>query len=88
MITTILIKILFILGTSSGVAILLSQDWFTTLLYRLRIDIKPFNCAMCLTYWITLIYLYYHTGTIEITLPASFINALIGEWLYRKINFM
>ena len=87
MITTILIKILFILGTSSGVAITLSQDWFNTLLYKMRIDIKPFNCALCLTFWITLIYLMFHT-TIEIALPTAFINALVAEFLYRKLNFM
>lgn len=88
MITTILINILFVLGTSSGTAILLSQEWFDNLLYKLRLNIKPLNCALCLTFWITLFYLLYKTHLIEIALPAAFINALIGEFLYRKINFM
>jgi len=87
MITTILIKILFILGTSSGVAIILSQDWYNYILYSTNLDIKPLNCAICLTFWITIIYLLFNT-TIEIAAPAAFINSLISEYLYRKLNFM
>lgn len=84
----ILIKILFVLGTSSGVAILLSEYWYDDLLSKIKLNRKPFNCNICLTFWLTLIYLLYQTHLIEISLPAAFINALIGEFIYRRINFM
>ena len=88
MITTILNNILVLLGTSTGVAILLSQNWYNEILLNYDIDIKPINCALCLTLWISLIFLLIHTTPFFIALAAAFINSYIGEVLYRKINFM
>lgn len=84
----ILINILFLLGTSTGIALIMSEGWYDHLLDKLKLEFKPFSCPKCMTFWISLIFLLIGHTPFLIALSAAFINAYIGETLYRKINFM
>lgn len=79
--------IISLIGIAFGVAIIQSQEWYDNLLLKLKLDFKPLNCVLCLTYWLSFIFLLITTNILNAFL-VSFIVAGLGEYLYRKLMNM
>ena len=55
-----------ILGIACFGAVLQEVPLYQTLLERLKIDFKPFNCALCFTFWLSLPILVFTEGAVGI----------------------
>ena len=44
-----------ILGLACFGAILQNFEWYQTLLKAVDLDVKPFNCTLCWTFWLTIL---------------------------------
>lgn len=88
MIYEILNTLLFLIGTSTGVAIIQTQSWYDELLNLIKLNRKPINCSLCLTFWLSIIFLTIKGIPIVITICCAFINAYVAEMLYRKLMNM
>lgn len=78
---------LILIGIGILVGIIQSQDWWDAILYKLKLDMKPFNCALCSSFWISFIYLMMNGFYVE-AIPYSAIVGLIAEMTYRKLMMM
>ena len=79
--------IFLMVGLATLIAIIQGQEWYELILNKLKINFKPFNCPLCLTYWLSFIQLTLWYGFIFGLLVGA-INALISEMIYRKIMNM
>ena len=44
--------ILQIFGIASVFALIQSHEWYQKLLLKTNLDLKPFNCTLCMTFWL------------------------------------
>ena len=65
-------------------ALLQEIPLWNTLLEKFYIDVKPFNCALCFTFWMTLIPFMYSTGPSFIF--NSIIAAVSADLINRQMN--
>ena len=78
--------IINILGFASFGALLQNFDLWQWMLDRLKLQVKPFNCTLCWTFWITLgAYLGLdHSFIGSIALAA--LTGVLAELIDRKLN--
>lgn len=65
-------------------ALLQEVPLWNMLLDKLKIDIKPFNCALCFTFWMTLIPFYITTGSWFIF--NSIVASVMADLINRQMN--
>ena len=65
-------------------ALLQEIPLYNTILDKLKLDIKPFNCALCMTFWMSLGVMYYSTGLSFIF--NSIIAAVAADLINRQMN--
>ena len=73
-----------ILGIACMGAILQNFDWYQELLRAVHLEMKPFNCTLCWTFWLTVIPnigMYGFQG-----LLYSSIEAVVAELIDRQLN--
>ena len=73
-----------ILGIACGGAILQNFEWWQDLLKATYLEMKPFNCTLCWTFWMTVlpnIGMYGFQG-----LLYSFIEAVAAELIDRQLQ--
>lgn len=73
-----------IIGVACMGAVLQNFDWYQTLLKATHLEMKPFNCTLCMTFWLTVIPnfgLYGFRGILY-----SFIEAVAAELIDRQLN--
>ena len=73
-----------ILGIACFGAVLQEVPLWRMFLERLMIDVKPFNCALCFTFWISL-------GPFVITeggmgIFSSIVTAVLADLINRQMN--
>ena len=69
-----------IIGIACCVAVLMELPIYQTLLEKLKIDVKPFNCPLCFAFWISLIPFIVTTG------PWFIFNSIVTGVLAELIN--
>ena len=73
-----------ILGVACFGALLQNFEWWQTMLRGTYLDMKPFNCTLCWTFWMTII------PNIGIHGPIGFyiscIEAVAAELIDRQLN--
>lgn len=79
-------QIIIALGIAFGVAILQSEKWYDDILMKLKINIKPLNCPLCMAFWLSVIILTIIGIDALLCISASFIVAIISDFVYQKIN--
>tara|TARA_R110000772_G_scaffold245957_1_gene359561 strand:- start:5412 stop:5651 length:240 start_codon:yes stop_codon:yes gene_type:complete len=72
-----------IIGIACIGAILQSFEGYQVLLSKLYLDIKPFNCALCMTFWMTIIPNIAVYGLKGIYISS--IEAVLAELIDRKL---
>jgi|TARA_R110002153_G_scaffold62364_2_gene167753 hypothetical protein len=65
-------------------ALLQEIPLWNTILDKLGLDVKPFNCALCSTFWLTLGPFIYSTGISFIF--NSIIAAVLADLINRQMN--
>ena len=73
-----------IIGVACAGAVLQNFEWYQTLLKATYLDVKPFNCALCWTFWLTVlpnIGMYGFRGILY-----SFIEAVLAELIDKQLN--
>jgi|14BtaG_2_1085337.scaffolds.fasta_scaffold43644_5 hypothetical protein len=73
-----------ILGIACFGAVLQEVPLYQTLLEKLKIDFKPFNCALCFTFWLSLPILIFTEGAVGIF--NSITAAVLAELISRQLN--
>ena len=73
-----------ILGIACFGAVLQEVPLYQTLLEKLKIDFKPFNCALCFTFWLSLRILIFTEGAVGIF--NSITAAVLAELISRQLN--
>ena len=73
-----------ILGIACFGAVLQELPLWRMFLERLMIDIKPFNCALCFTWWCSLIPFIYTEGVLGIF--SSITAAVLADLINRQMN--
>jgi len=80
--------ILILIGIGCLVGILQSQEWYDEMLLKLYLYRRPFTCAICLSYWVSLVYLIIKYDFNFYFIFISAISSIVGELVYRKLNNM
>lgn len=73
-----------ILGLACMGAMLQNFEWYQEVLKATYLEMKPFNCTLCMTFWLTVIPnfgLYGFKGILY-----SFIEAVAAELIDRQLN--
>lgn len=73
-----------ILGVACMGAMIQNFDWYRNVLEATYLEMKPFNCTLCFTFWLTVIPnfgLYGFRGILY-----SFIEAVAAELIDRQLN--
>ena len=73
-----------IIGVACMGAVLQNFDWYQTLLKATHLEMKPMNCTLCMTFWLTVIPnfgLYGFRGILY-----SFVEAVAAELIDRQLN--
>jgi hypothetical protein len=70
-----------------GVATFIKRAIFVFTGRRLK-RLKPLDCALCLSFWITLIFQFIEYGVTFESIGVAFFAALIGEAVHRLINLI
>jgi len=73
-----------IIGYSTFVVCVHQTTTYYTILDRLKIDYKPFNCVLCSTFWFTLLTSVYSHGIDSIFLATS--SAVLAELLDKQLH--
>ena len=73
-----------IIGIACAGAMLQNFDWYQHLLKATYLDVKPFNCTLCWTFWMTVLPNFGLYGTQGIL--YSFIEAVLAEFIDRQLN--
>tara|TARA_R110000744_G_scaffold46545_1_gene102841 strand:+ start:1665 stop:1907 length:243 start_codon:yes stop_codon:yes gene_type:complete len=73
-----------ILGIACLGAVLQELPIWNTILEKTKLDRKPFNCALCFTFWCALPYLAF-TGSDHIIFN-SIIAAVLADLINRQMN--
>ena len=73
-----------IIGIACMVAVLMEVPIYQTLLEKLKIDFKPFNCPLCFTFWISLIP--FLITTHEWFIFNSIAAAVLAELINKELN--
>ncbi len=73
-----------IIGLACAGAVLQNFEWYQTILKAINLDVKPFNCTLCWTFWLTIlpnITLHGFKGILY-----SFIESVLAELIDRQLN--
>lgn len=73
-----------ILGVACFGAVLQNFEWYQTLLKATYLDVKPFSCTLCMTFWLTVMPnfgLYGFRGILY-----SFLESVAAELIDRQLN--
>ena len=73
-----------IIGIACAGAMLQNFDWYQHLLKATYLDVKPFNCTLCWTFWMTVLPNFGLYGVQGIL--YSFIEAVLAEFIDRQLN--
>ena len=73
-----------IIGVACFGAILQTLSIWDELLQKLFIDVKPFNCALCMTFWSSLGPFIISEGAVGIF--NSIITAVLAELIYKQLS--
>jgi len=73
-----------IVGLASCVNLIHETPLYQSLLSRLKLDRKPFNCVMCSTFWVTLGFTVFTHGAQSIFISG--IAAITAEIINRQIH--
>jgi hypothetical protein len=73
-----------IIGIACIVAVLMEVPIYQTLLEKLKIDVKPFNCPLCFAFWISLIPFMITTG--EWFIFNSIVTGVLAELINKELN--
>ena len=73
-----------IIGIACMVAVLMEVPIYQSLLEKLKIDVKPFNCPLCFAFWISLIPFWITTGPWFIF--NSIITGVLAELINKELN--
>lgn len=73
-----------IIGIACMVAVLMEVPIYQSLLEKLKIDVKPFNCPLCFAFWISLIPFWITTGPSFIF--SSIITGVLAELINKELN--
>lgn len=65
-------------------AVIQEVPLYQRFLEALHIDVKPFNCPLCFTWWVSLIPFWYATGPYFIF--NSIVTAVLAELINRQLN--
>ncbi len=76
--------LLTIIGLASCVNLVHETPLYQSVLRRLRLDRKPFNCVMCSTFWVTLGFTVITHGAQSIFIAG--IAAIAAEIINRQIH--
>ena len=76
--------IINVLALASLGAMIQNFEYYQKFLQKLYLDIKPFNCTLCFTTWITLIYWLTNYGPLGIGLAC--LTGVVAEFIDRKLN--
>jgi hypothetical protein len=81
-------EIITIIAIACAVAILISNENYFIFLDRLKLNFKPFSCALCLSFWLSLSYTITTQLPIMHIITLPFIGAIVGELIFRKLNYL
>lgn len=73
-----------LLGVACMGAVLQNFEWWQTMLRATYLDVKPFNCTLCWTFWMTILPNIGMHGAKGIL--YSFIEAVAAELIDRQLN--
>lgn len=73
-----------IIGLACAGAVLQNFEWYQEILKATYLDMKPFNCTLCWTFWLTIFPNVGMHGARGIL--YSFIEAVLAELIDRKLN--
>ena len=78
--------VLQILGIGAIGALLQNNLFYQLLLKWLRLEVKPFNCALCLTFWVATPIFIEQEPSIFQGFTYGVMTAIIAELLDRKLQ--
>ena len=75
-----------ILGFGAIGALLQNNIFYQMLLEKLRLEVKPFNCALCLTFWVVTPIFIEQEPSIFQGFTYGVMSAIVAELLDRKLQ--
>ena len=73
-----------ILGIACFGAVLQDVPLYERLLRYFKLEFKPFNCALCFTFWVSIPIFIFTEGAMGIF--NSIVTAVLAELINRKLN--
>jgi len=77
--------VIHILGIGSIGALLQNNLFYQLFLEKLRLEVKPFNCALCLTFWLSTPFFMVNYGVLN-GLMYGALTSIFAELLDRKLQ--